>query len=212
MYGFLSMISNPTSQTAADKALLFIKKQGGTIRTAEALKGGIHPRVFYFLRDHGQIEQVSRGIYRLAELPPIANPDLVAVALRVPRSVICLVSALAFHHLTTQIPHRVAVALPRGMETPRVDFPPLSVHRFAGPAYEAGIENHEIDGVEVRVYSPEKTIADCFKFRNKLGMDIVLEALRLYKEQQPFKVEELLHFARTCRVSKVMKPYLEVLL
>lgn len=206
------MSKKQTTQTAADKALLLIKKQGGVIRTAEALRGGIHPRVLYALRDQGQIEQLGRGTYRLAELPPLANPDLVAVALRIPRGVICLVSALAFHHLTTQIPHRVAVALPRGAETPRIDFPPISVHRFAGAAYDAGIEGHRIDGVEVRVYSPEKTIADCFKFRNKLGMDIVLEALRLYKDQQPFKVDELLRFGRACRVNMVMKPYLEAML
>ena len=200
------------SRTATARALLIIKKHGGTIRTGEALKAGIHPRELYSLRDHGKIDQVSRGFYRLSELPPISNPDLVAVALRIPRGVICLVSALSFHHLTTQIPHEVAIALAKGTETPRIDFPPISVHRFAEAPFHSGVEKHEIDGVVLHVYSPEKTIADCFKFRNKLGMDIVLEALRFYKERNRFKVDELLRFGRVCRVAKVMAPYLEAML
>jgi len=199
------------SQTATDKALRIIKKHSGVIRTSEALKAGIHPRVLYSLRDNRKIEQVSLGVYRLSELPPISNPDLVAVALRIPRAVICLVSALSFHHLTTQIPHEVAIALARGTETPRIDFPPISVHRFAEAAFHAGIEKHEIDGVVIRVYSPEKTIADCFKFRNKLGMDVVLEALKFYKERSQFKVDELLRYGHVCRVANIMKPYLETM-
>jgi len=198
-------------QTAADKALKIIKKQGGIVRTGEALKAGIHPRVLYSLRDEGLIEEVSRGVYRLSELPPISNPDVVAVALRIPRAVICLVSALSFHHLTTQVPHKVAIALERGTESPRIDFPPISVHRFAKAAFKAGIEKHEFDGVMVRVYSPEKTIADCFKFRNKLGMDVVLEALKFYKERGQFKTDDLLRYGRVCRVAHIMKPYLEIM-
>lgn len=206
----MNRISKP--QTATEKALLIIKKHGGVIRTGEALKAGIHPRILYSLRDHGEIEQVSLGIYRLSELPPISNPDLVTIALRVPRAVICLVSALSFHHLTTQIPHEVAIALERGTETPRIDFPPLSVHRFAKAAFTAGIEKHDIDGVTVRIYSPEKTLADCFKFRNKLGMDVVLEALKLYRTKKKFNADELIRFARICRVENVMMPYLEAVI
>lgn len=200
-------VSRPIS--AAEKALWIIKKSSGVIRTGEALQAGIHPRVLYNLRDQGKIEQVSRGVYRLAELPPISNPDLVAVALRVPRAVICLVSALSFHHLTTQIPHEVTIALEKGAKTPRIDFPPISVHRFSKAAFTAGIEKYDIDGVVTRIYSPEKTLADCFKFRNKLGMDIVLESLKLYSAKKEFKTDELFRFARICRVEKVMSPYLE---
>jgi predicted transcriptional regulator of viral defense system len=140
--------------------------------------------VLYALRDNGKIEQVSRGVYRLSDLPPISNPDLVSVALRVPKAVICLISALSFHNLTTQVPHEVAIALERGTESPRIDFPPVSIHRFTKEAYYGGIEKHEIDGVKILVYGPEKTIADCFKFRNKLGLDVVLESLKLYKERE----------------------------
>ncbi|MFZ5759834.1 MAG: type IV toxin-antitoxin system AbiEi family antitoxin domain-containing protein [Thermodesulfobacteriota bacterium] len=198
-------------QTAHDKAMLILKEHGGTLRTGEALKAGIHPRVLYSLRDQEKIEQVSRGVYRLSNLPPISNPDLVSVALRVPKAVICLISALSFHHLTTQVPHKVAIALERGTESPRIDFPPVSIHRFTKEAYYAGVEKHEIDGVEILVYSPEKTIADCFKFRNKLGLDVVLEALKLYKERGRLNTEELMRYGHICRVSKIMKPYLEAM-
>ncbi len=198
-------------QTAHNKAMLIFKEHSGTLRTGEALKAGIHPRVLYSLRDQGRIVQVSRGVYRLSNLPPISNPDLVSVALRVPKAVICLISALSFQHLTTQVPHEVAIALERGTESPRIDFPPVSVHRFTKEAYYAGIEKHEIDGVEILVYGPEKTIADCFKFRNKLGLDVVLEALKLYKEKGRFNTEELMRYGRICRVAKIMQPYLEAM-
>jgi len=198
-------------QTAQKKAMLTFKEHGGTLRTGEALKAGIHPRVLYSLRNNGKIEQVSRGVYRLSDLPPISNPDLVSVALRVPKAVICLISALSFHNLTTQVPHEVAIALERGTESPRIDFPPVSVHRFTKEAYNAGIEKHEIDGVGILVYSPEKTIADCFKFRNKLGLDVVLESLKLYREKWRFNTEKLMCYGHICRVAKIMKPYLEAL-
>jgi predicted transcriptional regulator of viral defense system len=205
------MTKSSGQQTAQEKAMLIFKEHRGTLRTGEALKAGIHPRVLYTLRDQSRIEQVSRGVFRLSDLPPISNPDLVSVALRVPKAVICLISALSFHHLTTQVPHEVAIALERGTESPRIDFPPVSIHRFTKEAYNAGIENHEIDGVKILVYNPEKTIADCFKFRNKLGLDVVLEALKLYKEKGRFNTEELMRYGRICRVAKIMKPYLEAM-
>lgn len=192
------------------KAKRRIKKIGGAVRTAEALRAGIHPRTLYELRDAGDLEQVSRGVFRLSVQEPLSNPDLVTVALRVPRAVVCLVSALAFHGITTQIPRVVSIALEPGAETPRIDYPPISVHRFSGAALTAGVEEHKTDGVMVRVYSPEKTLADCFKYRNKIGMDVVLEALTFYKARKKVKLSELLKYARACRVEKVMKPYLEV--
>jgi len=168
--------------------------------------------MLYTLRDKGIIEQVTRGVYRLAELPPLGNPDLVTVSLRFPNAVICLISALAFHGLTTQIPHEVSVAVPRNSRMPSLDFPPVRAHKFSQAAFQTGIEEHKIDGVPVRIYCPEKTMADCFKFRNKIGMDVVLEALKLYKTKKKFNLEELLRYARVCRVVKVMEPYLEAML
>jgi len=195
-----------------DRAAAVFEKHGGMLRTAQALRAGIHPDTLYSMRDSGVLEIVSRGVYRLAGSPPLGNPDLVTVAMRVPRGVICLISALAFHELTTQIPHEVHVALPRGAEEPRLDHPPIKTYRFDGEAFAKGVETHELDGVRVRIYSPEKTLADCFKFRNKIGLDTVVEAVRLYRERRKVKADDLIRYASVCRVKKVMRPYLEAIL
>jgi predicted transcriptional regulator of viral defense system len=187
-------------------------RSGGLLRTGAALRAGIHPRTLYDMRDQGVVEQLSRGLYRLAGLPALSNPDLVTVALKVPTGVVCLISALAYHEITTQIPHEVHVALPRGAEPPRLKHPPLRVFWFTGPSFTEGIETPKVDGIRLRVYSPEKTLADCFKYRNKLGLDTVLEALRLYRSRKRPNVADLMKFARACRVEKMMRPYLEALL
>jgi predicted transcriptional regulator of viral defense system len=194
------------------KAVVVFRGHGGLLKTTDALHAGIHPRTLYAMRDAGFLEQLSRGLYRLAEMPALGNPDLVSVALKVPGGVICLISALSFHEITTQIPHEVYVALERGARAPRLDYPPLRVFRFTGKAFTEGVEDHEIDGVSARIYSPEKTLADCFKYRNKIGLDTALEALRLYRQRKPIKVEALIEFARICRVERVMRPYLEAVL
>lgn len=193
-----------------DEAKSIIREYGGVIRTAKAIQAGIHPRTLYQLRDRGLLEHLSRGVYRLTEQEAMSEPDLVIVATRIPKAVICLVSALSFHDLTTQIPHTVSIALPRGSETPRLEYPPISVHRFSKEGLLAGVTEHLIDNVPVRIYSPEKTLADCFKFRNKIGMDVMLEALRFYKVRKNFKLEEILEYAKICRVEKLMRPYLEM--
>jgi len=201
-----------TLKTSTDKAVQLLQNQKGVLCTADILKQGIHPRTLYELRDKGVLEQLSRGVYRLADQEPSAHPDLVIVTARCPKAIVCLVSALAFHQLTTQIPHAVSIALPRGSETPRIDYPPIAVHRFSDESFAAGIEQHTTDGVTLQIYNPEKTIADCFKFRNKIGMDVVLEALKLYLAQKQFYVAKLLEYGRVCRVENIMKPYLEALL
>lgn len=201
----------PASHHASDKALQIIRKRGGTIRTRDAIDAGIHPRTLYQLRDNGNLEVLSRGVYRLADQAAVSDPDLFIVATRIPQAVVCLVSALAIHDITTQIPHAVSIALAKGSETPRLDYPPLQVHRFSDTALKEGIEEHLIDRIPIQVFCPEKTLADCFKFRNKLGMDIVLEALKLYKARKPFKLEDLLRYARICRVERIMRPYLEAI-
>ena len=185
------------------------RKHGGQLRMSEAIEYGITRYMLYSLRDKGIIEQVSRGIYRLVELPPISNPDLVTVSLRFPNAVICLISALSYHNITTQIPHAVSVAVPRDSRIPSLDYPPIQAYRFSDKAYNSGIENHLVDGVSVKVYNPEKTLADCFKFRNKIGMEVVLEALKLYRIRKEFNPGELFKYTEICRVEKVMRPYLE---
>ena len=176
---------------------------------SEALALGLNRYQFYKLRDEGVIEPVSRGLYRLAELPPVGDPDLVAVATRFPRAVLCLVSALAWHDLTTQIPRRIDLAVERNARLPRQDYPPVRGYRFSGGRFTSGIERHEIDGVELKVYDPEKTLADCFAFRNSLGMDVVLEALEFYRKRRKPAYGLLLKYARICRVENIIRPYLE---
>jgi predicted transcriptional regulator of viral defense system len=193
-------------------AIVRFRQHGGTLRTAEALRLGIHPRTLYAMRDSGVLERLSRGLYRLAALPPLSNPDLVTVALKVPQAVVCLVSALAFHELTTQVPHAVDVALHRGSGRPRLKYPPLRMFWFSGPAWNEGVETHPVDDVPVRIYSPAKSVADVFKYRAKIGLDVALEALKRYRRHHSFDVSELLHYARICRVEEVVKPYLEALL
>ena len=191
---------------------IFAARQG-MLRTSEAIRLGLHPRTLYLLRDLGEIEQVGRGLYRLSGAPPLTNPDLVPIALRIPRAVICLISALAHHGLTTQVPHSVDIALPSHAQVPKIDRIPLRVFWFSEPAFSAGVEVVSIDAVSVRMYSPEKTIADCFKYRNKIGLDVAVEALRTYRERtrRP-NVQALLRYSQLWRVDRVMRPYLEAVL
>ena len=193
-----------------NKAEEIFRECGGQMRMSHAIEHGITRYMLYKLRDDGIIDPVSRGVYRLSELPPISNPDLVTVSLRFPKAVICLVSALAYYDLTTQIPHRVSIAIPREARVPSLDYPPITVHRFSKTSYHSGIEEHRIDNLPIQIYSPEKTLADCFKFRRRVGMDVILEALKLYKSRRKPKINEILDYARINRVEKVMRPYLEV--
>lgn len=199
-------------QKPVDAAIAVFRQHGGTLSTGEAIDLGIHPRTLYALRDSGLVQQLSRGLYRLADLPPLSHPDLVVVARKLPQAVVCLVSALAYHGLTTQIPHAVDVALRNKSRRPALRYPPLRVFWFSGPAWSEGVEVYPIDGTPVRLYAPEKSVADAFKYRRKLGMDIALEALRLYCARTDVQVDALLRYARICRVEEIIRPYLESLL
>src|SRR5690242_8317088 len=183
------------------------------LRTSKAMRLGIHPRTLYALRDAGEIEQVGRGLFRLSTAPPLSSPDLVPIASRIPRAVVCLISALAHHGLTTQIAHAVDIALPSHAKVPKVDGLPIRVFWYPELSFRAGVQTAMIDDVSVRIYSPEKTIADCFKYRNKIGLDIAIEALRTYRERTPKPNRTALtKFAQINRVQKVMRPYLEAVL
>lgn len=187
------------------------RQAGGILRTSQALRAGVHPRDLYAMRDAGALDRLSRGVYRLADLPPLAEPDLVTVAARIPKAVIALVSALHFHGLTAKIPHAVDIALPRGTARPKLDWPPLRVVRLSGEMFTAGIETHERDGIPLRVYSAAKTVADCFKFRSRLGIDVAVEALRSGLEDRAFTQAEVLRAAKTCRMHRIVRPYLEAM-
>lgn len=195
----------------AERARAVFRQSGGVLRTGQALRAGIHPRDLYALRDAGVLEVVSRGVFRLAELPSLAEPDLVAVAARVPKAVIAGVSALHFHGLTTQIPHAVSIALPKGTSRPRLDWPPLRVHWFSGAFYTEGIETHASDGVSLKIYGAARSVVDCFRLRGRLGIDVAVEALRTGLEERTFTPAQILRFAGRLRVAGVVRPYLEAL-
>jgi predicted transcriptional regulator of viral defense system len=188
------------------------QRHGAVLRMADALREGIHRRTLYAMRDAGQIEVLARGLYRLADAQPLGHPDLVTIAAKLPRAVVCLLSALAYHDLTTQVPHEVWVAVPRNDEPPRIDYPPIRVVRLSHAPYQAGIESHRLDGIQVKIYSREKTLADCFKHRSDVGLDTVLEAVQRYKSQGRVNVAAVLRYAAVCRVARVARPYLEALL
>jgi predicted transcriptional regulator of viral defense system len=197
--------------TGSEIALQIIADKGGTVRTREALAAGIHPRTLYALRDNGRLVQLARGLYRLADLPPVGDPDLALVAGRIPRGVVCLISALAIHDLTTLIPHEVHLAISRTARYPVLDEVPLAVYRFSQRSFTAGVTDLDLGGTTVRVFDAEKSIADCFKYRNKIGLDITLEALALYRKQPGASMQRILEYARINRVGNMIRPYLEAL-
>lgn len=201
-----------TTNEHFSRAKAVFRQVGGVLRTQEAIERGIHPRTLYAMRDAGVIERLHRGLYRLAELPPLSNQDLVTVALKAPHGVICLISALSFHELTTQVPHVIHLALERGAWAPKLEYPPLHVYRFTGRAFSEGVRRYNLDRVPVAIYDPEKTIADCFKYRNKLGLDVAIEALRLWRKRRDRNMDHLIAYARICRVERLIRPYLEAMI
>lgn len=200
-------------EAVTKKAREIFRKHGGMLRTKDAMRMGIHPRTLYELRDRGELVSVARGLYRLSTAPLLSNPDWIAVAVRSPRAVICLISALSYHELTTQVPHYIDIALPSHAQVPRLSGLPVRAFWFPERAFVAGMEHVVQDRVPIRIYSPEKTIADCFKYRHKIGLDIAVEALRNYRQKvRKIPVEKILEYARLNRVERVMRPYLEAVL
>jgi predicted transcriptional regulator of viral defense system len=200
-------MTHPSSIHAVRSAL---RTLGGTARTGAILESGIHPRDLYVARDAGVLVEVSRGVYRLAELP-LTEPDLVAVAARMPRAVLCCVTALHLHGLTQEIPRAVHVMLPRGAHAARLDHPPLEVYHCSGAALTTGVEEREVDGVPMRVTTAAKSVADAFRFRSRLGMEAAVDALKQALRARAATPAEIGSMARVCRVEAVVRPYLEAL-
>jgi len=194
------------------KAKKIFKKKHGLLRTSEAISFGIHPRTLYSMREEGELEQLATGVYRLRECPDFAEPDLVLIAKKIPQGVICLISALAYYQNTTQIPHFVYVAIPNKARASRLEYPPIRYFRYSPKTYEAGVEIKMIGGQPVKMYSLEKTLADCLKFRNKIGMDVVLEALKMYSCRRGIKMDLLWEYAKLNRVEKILQPIMETIL
>jgi predicted transcriptional regulator of viral defense system len=159
----------------------------------------------------GQLQRLGRGLYGLPSRPTSEHATLAEVARRVPKGVICLLSALRFHNLTTQAPHEVWLAIGNKAAAPRLDYPPLRILRFSVVTLTEGVEEHMVDGVPIRVTGVAKTVADCFKYRNKIGLDVALEALRASWREKRMTSDELWRYAKLCRVANVMRPYLESL-
>jgi len=196
--------------TRRDRLLRLLQRRG-TVAAAEAAGRGIHSQELTRLVAEGVIERVARGQYRRAGRPITEHHALAVVARAVPRGVICLVSALGFHGIGTQLPSEVWVAIDRRARAPALEYPPLRVVRFSGPAFSDGVETHRIEGDAVRVYGVAKTLADLFKYRNRVGLEVALEALREAWRTRRFTMAEIERFARVCRVERVMRPYLEAL-
>lgn len=202
----------PNTVSASTRAIELFRQNGGILRMADIVRGGITRNTLYAMRDSGQVEQLARGLYRLADLPSLSQSDLVTVAAKVPQAVIYLVSALSFHQLTMQIPHEVWIAIPRNCEPPRLSFPPIRVSRLTDVPFKTGVEKHVIDGTTVSVYSREKTLVDCFCRRNEVGMDVAIEATKFYMTHGKLKIDRLMEYATSLRVATTMRPYLEALL
>ena len=192
-------------------ALKVFKNQNGFMRSAQNIRLGIQPRTLYQMRDEGLVVTEGRGLYRLANSTPWSDPDLAIISLHIPKGVICLISAVYFHQITTQIPYEVYVALPKDSEKPRIHHPPTRFFWVSPEPFKAGVETHKIDSVEIKVYGVAKTIADCFKFRNKVGMDVALEALREGLRGKKCTPDQILRFAHMDRVERIILPYLEAL-
>jgi len=196
----------------AEMILQLAKKQG-LITDGEVRAMGIHPQTLKRLVESGKLERVARGRYRLPD-PDYALTEhhgLVLASAAAPSGVICLLSALQFHVIGTQLPRQVWMALDRGVRKPAIEYPPLRVVRFSGEALAAGVEEHTLEGQTVCVYNVAKTLADCFKYRNKIGLDVALEALNDAWRDRRFQMSGVEHYARICRVRNVMRPYLEAI-
>ena len=192
--------------------LEIFRRHGGVLRTGQALRRGVHPAALYNLVVSGQISRLARGHYRLADANEFSNPDLAVAASTAPDAVVCLISALSFHGITTQVPRAVYLAVSRGRYAGlRLRTPALRIYRFDGTTFDQGIETHQIDGLAVRIYGVARTLVDCFKYRNKLGLDIAVEALRFARERKRTSNREILQFARLLRQVRVIGPYLESL-
>lgn len=181
------------------------------MRTSDAITAGIQPRTLYWMRDEGLLERLSRGVYHLSSSPLPPQPDVAAVARRVPRAVLCLVSALDFHEVGTEVPAEVQIALPRGIKAPRIDYPRVRVFHMSDASFEAGVEVTEIGGTPLKVFGVAKTVADCVKYRNRVGLNVAVEALREVIRERRATPGEIMEFAKIDRVAAIVRPYLETL-
>ncbi len=194
-----------------EQYLLNLARHRQIIRSRDLEVEGIPRVILTRLVRKGQLERVGRGLYTLPNVQVSEHTSLAQVTRKCPHGIVCLLSALRVHDLTTQSPHEVWLAISSKMRPPKLEYPPLRIVRFSGLALTEGIDEHEFDGVKVRVTNIPKTVADCFKYRNKVGLDVALEALQEAYRSRRMKIDELWDFAKMCRVTRVMRPYIESL-
>ena len=200
----------PHSNTHTNR-VLDLAHQKGLLRASDLDAIGAPRIVLTRLTAAGLLDKVGRGLYRLPSHSGSEHEGLTAVATKVPQAVFCLLTALQFHELTTQLPRQIWIAMPRGSHVPRIGYPPIKMVQMTGEVYAAGIEEHLRDGVTLRVYGVAKTVVDCFKHRNKIGLDVALEALKDVRAKHKATADDLWRYAKICRVTNVMRPYLEAI-
>jgi predicted transcriptional regulator of viral defense system len=191
--------------------VLDMLRKGGVLRPRDVEAAGISGEWLNRLHAEGIVDRPSRGLYALPSSEPSEHRTIAEVCKRVPRGVICLLTALRFHELTTQAPFEIWMAIGENSRAPRVTYPPLRIVRFSGLALRFGVQERLVEGVRVHVYSPAKTVADCFKYRNKIGIDVAIEALRDCRRQRKASSDEVWEAAKVCRMTNVIRPYLESL-
>lgn len=195
-------------KTQKERVIDLVKRLG-VIRTHDLSDRGLHHESLRRLCKDGVLIKTGRGLYELADADVTEHHSLALIGKKIPNAVVCLLSALQFHDIGTQSPSKVWIAIDRRAGKPKMDYPPVRIVRFTGHALDEGIETYDIEGVTVKIYNPAKTVADCFKYRNKIGLDVALEALRECLREQRCTNDELWHYAKVCRVANVMRPYLE---
>jgi predicted transcriptional regulator of viral defense system len=197
--------------TSAERQIVKLARRKGLLRARDLRPFAIPRRHLTRLVTEGVLLRAGRGLYTHADAAASEHRSLAEVCARVPAGVVCLLSALRFHGLTTQNPWEVWLAITPASRKPRIDHPPVRVARFSGPAFREGVEHHRIDGVDVKIYSAAKTVADCFKYRNKIGIDIAIESLRDAWGKRAATADQLWQYAKVCRVTNVMRPYLDTI-
>ena len=189
--------------------ILELARRQGVLRAADVRAQGWSPQLLIRLHQAGRLHRIARGLYQLPDAEITEHQTLIEVCQRVPKAVLCLLTALQFHEIGSQLPHAVWIALPEATQTPALRYPTLRITRLRGEAYSEGIQTVTEHGAPIRVYSAAKTVTDCFKFRNKIGLEVALEALRDAWRSGKVTMAELSHYARINRVERVMQPYLE---
>lgn len=193
------------------KRILELARDSGVVSTGEVRSEGIHHEYLRQLCAEGELVRVGRGLYSLSDADVTVHSGLAQAGKAIPKGVICLLSALRFHEIGTQAPHEVWIAIDRRAARPRVKYPRLRIVRFSGKALTEGIDERIVEGVPVKIYSPAKTVVDCFKYRNKIGLDVALEALRDVIRERKCSIDELWRYAKICRVTKIIRPYMEAI-